>query len=226
MFNIFMCVYLTLMNSYYSIKRESWESGIIRLTSSYNVFAVVDNGYSLDYEMVDNRNISSIVYNKPKPSTPLKTFFLPVRENVTSETISEKARIIIGSPNCDVEALSILDEIYLDKSFEDVFYRNRRDNTIIISSDCFEIQDHCHCISYNINPYSTSKADVAVILRNDQILLRVISEKGDEFVKNGKVDRPALGKIIFADPTVKKELETFLHPKIRAAIEELSLIHI
>jgi len=184
MFNIFMCVYLTLMNSYYSIKRESWESGIIRLTSSYNVFAVVDNGYSFDYEMVDNRNISSIVYNKPKPSTPLKTFFLPVRENVTSETISEKARIIIGPPNCDVEALSILDEIYLDKSFEDVFYRNRRDNTIIISSDCFEIQDHCHCISYNINPYSTSKADVAVILRNDQILLRVISEKGDEFVKN------------------------------------------
>ena len=50
----------------------------------------------------------------------------------------------------------------------------------------------------------------------------VVGRFGDEFVKNGKVDRPALGKIIFADPTVKKELETFLHPKIRAAIEEQS----
>jgi len=183
MFNIFMCVYLTLMNSYYSINRESWESSIIRLTSSFNIYASVDNGYSLDYELVDKRNISAIAYNKPKPATPLKTFFLPVRENVTTEIRPGKPRIIIGTPNCDVEALSLLDEIYLDKSFEDIYYRTKRDNTIIISSDCFEIQEHCHCISYNINPYSESKADLAVILKNNQIMLRVISEKGDEFVK-------------------------------------------
>lgn len=50
----------------------------------------------------------------------------------------------------------------------------------------------------------------------------VVERFGDEFVKNGKVDRSALGKIIFADPEAKKELETFLHPKIRTAIEEQS----
>lgn len=50
----------------------------------------------------------------------------------------------------------------------------------------------------------------------------VVERFGDTFVKNGKVDRNALGKIIFADPAAKKELETFLHPKIRAAIEEQS----
>ncbi|MBD3809693.1 MAG: dephospho-CoA kinase [Sulfuricurvum sp.] len=47
----------------------------------------------------------------------------------------------------------------------------------------------------------------------------VVERFGAEFVKNGKVDRSALGKIIFADPAAKKELEHFLHPKIRAAIE-------
>lgn len=50
----------------------------------------------------------------------------------------------------------------------------------------------------------------------------VVERFGDAFVKNGKVDRSALGKIIFADPEAKKELETFLHPKIRVAIEEQS----
>ncbi|WP_310439253.1 dephospho-CoA kinase [Sulfuricurvum sp.] len=50
----------------------------------------------------------------------------------------------------------------------------------------------------------------------------VVERFGDAFVKNGKVDRSALGKIIFADPEAKKELESFLHPKIRAAIEEQS----
>lgn len=47
----------------------------------------------------------------------------------------------------------------------------------------------------------------------------VVERFGAEFVKNGKVDRSVLGKIIFADPAAKKELEHFLHPKIRATIE-------
>ena len=68
------------------------------------------------------------------------------------------------------------------------------------------------------------------IIDADTIAHRILDENnvwvaerfGCEFVKNGKVDRPAVGKIVFADPAAKKELEVFLHPKIRAAIEEQS----
>lgn len=65
------------------------------------------------------------------------------------------------------------------------------------------------------------------IIDADAISHRILDENaawvaerfGAEYVRSGKVDRPALGKRIFADPEAKKELETFLHPKIRAAIE-------
>lgn len=65
------------------------------------------------------------------------------------------------------------------------------------------------------------------IIDADTIAHRILDENGgwvaerfgSEFVKGGKVDRPALGKVVFADPELKKELETFLHPKIRTAIE-------
>jgi dephospho-CoA kinase len=68
------------------------------------------------------------------------------------------------------------------------------------------------------------------IIDADTIAHRILDENGSwvaeqfgcEFVRNGKVDRPILGKIVFADPKAKKELEAFLHPKIRAAIEEQS----
>jgi len=68
------------------------------------------------------------------------------------------------------------------------------------------------------------------IIDADTIAHRILDENsgwvserfGSEFVKNGKVDRPSLGKIVFADAQAKKELENFLHPKIRAAIEEES----
>jgi dephospho-CoA kinase len=42
---------------------------------------------------------------------------------------------------------------------------------------------------------------------------------GASYVKNGKVDRAALGKLVFADLQAKATLEAFLHPKIREAIE-------
>ena len=50
----------------------------------------------------------------------------------------------------------------------------------------------------------------------------VVDRFGSEFVSGGKVIRTELGKMIFANPEAKKELESFLHPKIRAAIEDAS----
>lgn len=46
---------------------------------------------------------------------------------------------------------------------------------------------------------------------------------GAQFVENGKVLRSELGKVIFSDAEAKAKLEAFLHPKIRAAIEEESV---
>lgn len=65
------------------------------------------------------------------------------------------------------------------------------------------------------------------IIDADTISHRILDENsswvaehfGNGFVKGGKVDRPALGKLVFSDPEAKKKLENFLHPKIRAAIE-------
>lgn len=45
---------------------------------------------------------------------------------------------------------------------------------------------------------------------------------GEQFVSGSKVNRAELGKYVFADAIKRKELESFLHPKIRQAIEEES----
>lgn len=68
------------------------------------------------------------------------------------------------------------------------------------------------------------------IIDADTIAHRILDENsgwiaehfGSEFLNGSKVNRPELGKKIFSDPEAKKELENFLHPKIRAAIEEQS----
>ena len=46
---------------------------------------------------------------------------------------------------------------------------------------------------------------------------------GDEFINGLKVDRTKLGNLVFSNSEAKKELEKFLHPKIREEIKQRSL---
>jgi sulfhydrogenase subunit beta (sulfur reductase) len=169
---------------YKCIKKEEWDKALEQLLVSYTIFANIENESGLDYELVTPQDIPVISYNKPKPATSLKSFFLPVQENVTSDRHSEKSRIIVGVPNCDIEGLFLLDEMYLGNDFVDIFYKSRRENTILISSDCLSINEHCHCLTYDIKPYSTRKADISILNIEDFMVLRVISEKGEDLVRN------------------------------------------
>jgi sulfhydrogenase subunit beta (sulfur reductase) len=169
---------------YKSIKKEEWDIRLRQLLLSHTIFAITENDYGLDYELIEAPDIPRITYNKAKPATPLKTFFLPVSENVTTENKIEKTRIIIGSPNCDLEALNILDEIYLDEEFPDIFYSDKRENTVLIGTDCFTTQENCHCTTCNIMPFPSSAADLSVINLDNTIILRVITPKGADFLNN------------------------------------------
>lgn len=192
---------------YISIKKEDWHRSLEELLTSHDIFVPVKDEYSLDYEPFRLSQAEHIAYNLPKPATPLKNFFLPVRENVTSVLYNGRPRIIIGAPNCDVEALGLLDEIYLDEAFPDPFYRNRRKSTILIASDCFSVNEHCHCTSYGVKPYATEHADMALLSDGDEIFLRVISDKGEALVRQlssaAGVNDPE--RLLFAE---KRHMET------------------
>jgi hypothetical protein len=133
---------------YKCIKKEEWDKTLEQLLLSYTIFASVENEFGLDYELIRPIDIPRISYNKPKPATPLKSFFLPVKENVTSDIVDDKPRIILGIPNCDIEGLCLLDEIYLDIEFNDVYYRKRRPIVLAFRN----IVIVCHIILSHILP--------------------------------------------------------------------------
>ncbi len=193
--------FITIMQ-YYFTDRASWDKTLEQIIVSYDVFASVKNDFWQDYELLAPGLIPFITYNTPKPVTPLKNFFLPVKENVTNRASNPKKRIIIGIPNCDLEALKILDEIYLDKDYLDPFYLNKRNDTLLIASDCFGILEHCHCTAYGVKPYSDGNGDISAAAINGSILLSVFSEKGERFVQEFNITP----KKIDPDSPVLKEI--------------------
>jgi len=172
------------MNNLYKINRAEWFRLLQALSgSSYNIFAPVRKNGGIDYKAVNKEDSDEIVYNEAKPSTPLKMFFLPVKLNVTGIYKASKQTIIIGAPACDVEGLRLIDLIYIDEKFVDETYLSRRENTLIISTDCYVTQEHCHCTTYGINPYPANGCDISLSSDKDDHYLTTWSEKGDLFIK-------------------------------------------
>lgn len=65
------------------------------------------------------------------------------------------------------------------------------------------------------------------LLREDEALKSQIrAEFGDDiFDEQGQIIRPALGKTVFASPERRKLLESWIHPKTRAVIEDFYQRH-
>jgi sulfhydrogenase subunit beta (sulfur reductase) len=170
------------MGKIHVIPAADWQNVILQLASEYQLYAPVSYNGSRDYELIDEDNAGHIIYNHPKPATPLKTFFLPVKENVTVDPAAQRQKIIMGIPACDLAALDILDEIYLEKDYTDIYYRDRRQNSILIGTDCHSILENCHCTSYDIDPVPGKNTDVIQTKLDDKIFLQTLSSKGEIFI--------------------------------------------
>jgi len=176
-----------------AIPKHEWDERLNHLLSSLDLYAPVENDFSCDYVKLDAETIPEITYNKPKPVTPLKNFFLPVKENVTDPAKESLPVVVLGSPNCDVMALAFMDQIYLDQEYYDPAYGARRERTTIISFDCLSIQEHCHCTSYDIEPAGNNLSDISVALVDGHVILTVFTKKGESFIEQ-------LGVIVATSP--------------------------
>lgn len=171
------------MDKVYAVSIDQWLSVLRQLVKEYSLFApTVFNG-NQDYEMIDEDNAGGIIYNHPKPATPLKTFMLPVKENVTVKQSPGKKVIIMGIPSCDLAALGILDEMYLNNDYTDTYYKSRRENSILVGYDCHSMLENCHCTSYGIKPYPEKNADIQLATLDGKVFLESRSEKGELLIR-------------------------------------------
>jgi dephospho-CoA kinase len=59
----------------------------------------------------------------------------------------------------------------------------------------------------------------AAIERGSSGFDEVVTIFGDSILKNGEIDRRALGELVFKDPTKKAALEAIIHPWVRSEFE-------
>jgi sulfhydrogenase subunit beta (sulfur reductase) len=167
----------------YRTSGSGWGEVVAQFLRDYTVYAPYYRWGNLDYGRVEPATIQQIIYFRAKPTTPLKTFLLPVKERVTSTEPTFERRIVIGIPACDLRGLRLLDEIYLDGPFRDPCYAARRENTLLIACDCQYIQEHCHCTAYDGHPYPDTSADIVLSKVRETFVVLSCSERGEALLR-------------------------------------------
>jgi hypothetical protein len=149
-------------------------------------FNLPANDYSLrKYQDVDKEEI---VFNEYRSIEPTRTFLVHFKEELSNyfreSKINTKAKptAICGIKNCDIFSLRIQDFVFLQGVDSDPFYKERREGSLIITSDCTAFKESCFCRAFDINPHPTEGFDLNLSPMGNGYLVDVATTKGKKVI--------------------------------------------
>jgi len=128
-----------------------------------------------------------IVFSEYRAVEPTRAFFTPYKEEVCAyfedqdvKGKKERALALCGIKNCDLFSLKVQDFVFLGGNEVDPLYKARRENALIISSDCPHFKEVCFCRAFEINPYPAEGFDFNLSPLNNGYLLDIASQKAEK----------------------------------------------
>jgi ferredoxin len=93
----------------------------------------------------------------------------------------EQKQLIFGIRPCDARALAIIDMVFKD-AYEDIYYLNRRENTLLVGMSCVNPYDSCFCTSLGLGPAETTDVDLMFTDTGEEFIIEEITDKGKELL--------------------------------------------
>ena len=176
----------------YFIPEAEFRSLLAEINRGALYATVKDDETRSHFEKIEQERIESMSLRCAPPVESAKAFLFPVKERVAvypgvstePETgLSEDVpQIILGLRACDLLAIEILDRVLREGEFEDPFYAERRDHSILISTDCIEPAATCFCNLVGGKPYPDGAYDLSLTPLEDGYVVSIGSQRGKEIV--------------------------------------------
>jgi len=87
---------------------------------------------------------------------------------------------LIGVRACELAAIRVQDQVFLNGPHQDPVYRARRERLFIVAVNCSHAASTCFCSSMNTGPECTSGFDLALTELPDGFVCTIGSERGRE----------------------------------------------
>ena len=196
------------------ISKDVLSKMLKELAKNKTVIAPVQNGKVLEYMPISDD--TEIVLSDELPyKSPKDCFFPQVEKLLTFSSgeveahMSEEGRILFGVKPCDAEALRVLHEVFMTGQFQDPFFQNHFDNSLIISVGCIDEKPGCFCAQRGLDKTYTDFCDILLNpAGEDAYSVEYVSDKGrellDQFDETKGITVPEGRTAATLDPSVKQ----------------------
>lgn len=196
------------------LKKDNLDELITKL--GYEVLAPVKKDKTVSFEPV--KKASDITWEFANTAVPPKRLFFPQTEElfthdgdeITDRAPKPEKRLVLGIRPCDARSFVILDPLFT-KDFNDPYYKNRRDNTVLVGLACTTPGRNCFCTSLGAGPFDTEGLDLLLVDLGDRFLVRSASEKGEGFLAENKAFFGEAGNDAAAAEELKAKAEGMMH---------------
>ena len=93
-----------------------------------------------------------------------------------------KPTVIFAARSCDISALKLQDQHFLQQKFADPYYLARREKLLIIAVDCSTPADTCFCHSTGDGPFVQNGADIVLTELDAGFLIRAETHEGENLL--------------------------------------------
>ncbi|MFC2145593.1 4Fe-4S dicluster domain-containing protein, partial [Actinomycetota bacterium] len=113
-------------------------------------------------------------------------------ENIKTDLIisetdkKERPKLLFGLKPCDIAGIKRLDVFYGEGQNKDVYYLDKRKDSIIISIGCNNPFPDCFCTSVDGHPFDFENADIGLIEMNKGYAIVKSSEKAEKILSDSK----------------------------------------
>lgn len=152
-----------------TIKKDKIPEFLAALKADYNVYVPAETGKNSRFVLYGDGVTPKLEYStylSPKdvffPRTEKMYNFKVRGTNVEIEPIDVEVQgtILFAIRSCDCAGVDCLDRVFIDGTFEDTFYKVRREGALLFALACAEHADTCFCTSVGIDPQQAENADV------------------------------------------------------------------
>ncbi|CCO08662.1 4Fe-4S dicluster domain-containing protein [Desulforamulus hydrothermalis] len=173
------------------INKSELANLLTKLAADYRVMAPVKKNGLVEFAVIKNGEEACLDYTNSKK--PGKEILFPQSEELFNYTVDAEgvrmqdkvdptATIVFGMRPCDAKSLVLLDNVFKNDQYQDVYYLTRRANTLIVGLGCNRPASTCFCSSLGCGPFAKEGSDIFLTDLGESYLAEGISDKGKELL--------------------------------------------
>ena len=165
------------------------------IEAKYETMLFTDEGI-IPYRSLGEAERRQVALRGTRSPFPAKSFFLPVRESLaeygpgvdleegSKRESRSKPFALVNLRSCDLQAIGVLDHVFLEGDFVDPFYKARRDSVLVVSVDCLNATEYCFCNMVGYEPFVKNDLGLNLSPVSGGYVVRSESAKGAEVLKD------------------------------------------